>query len=281
MGKTRIVGLVLVLAGLAAAFWRVAADLVSAWLRDETYSHGLLMVPLALYVVWRQRADLEALPKRPSVAGLGVLAASLIALGAGAAHASPFLARLALLGSLAGIVALFWGVRHLKAVSFAFVLLLLGVPIPEAVFGRITFPLQMLAARFGEATLKALQIPVFRDGTLIVLANATLEVAEACSGIRSLVSLVALAAIWGYVSESPLWLRWLLAAASVPIAILANGVRVAGTGVAAHFMGPAAAQGFFHSFSGWLVFLVAVALLLALHRLALRLRPDRGGRPRC
>ena len=130
--------------------------------------------------------------------------------------------------------------------------------------------------RFGEAALTALQIPVFREGTFIVLAKATLEVAEACSGIRSLVSLVALAAIWGYVSESPLWLRWLLAAASVPIAIVANGIRVAGTGVAAHFCGPAAAQGFFHSFSGWLVFLVAVALLLGLHRLALRLRPAGG-----
>ena len=276
MGRARVVGLGLVVAGVAAAFWRVAADLVSAWMRDETYSHGLLMVPLAIYVVWLQRGDLARLTLRPSAAGLVLVAASLLALGTGVAHAEPFVARLALLGALAGTVAVFWSARHVKAVSFAFVLLLLAVPLPQALFGLITFPLQMLAARFGEVTLTALQIPVFRDGTMIVLANATLEVAEACSGIRSLVSLVALAAIWGYVSGSPLWLRWLLAAASVPIAIVANGVRVAGTGIAAHFMGPDAAQGFFHSFSGWLVFLVAVALLLGLHRLALRLRPAGG-----
>jgi len=276
MGKARIIGLTLVVAGLAAAFWRVAAGLVSVWMRDETYSHGLLMVPLAIYVVWRQREELARLPRRPSAAGLAVLAGSLLALGAGVSCAAPLVARLALLCALAGVVACFWSGRHVKAVSFAFVLLLLAIPLPEAVFARITPPLQMLAARFGEAALTALQIPVFREGTFIVLAKATLEVAEACSGIRSLVSLVALAAIWGYVSESPLWLRWLLAAASVPIAIVANGIRVAGTGVAAHFCGPAAAQGFFHSFSGWLVFLVAVALLLGLHRLALRLRPAGG-----
>lgn len=273
MTRQRAIGVALVVACIALAFWAVGAKLITDWANDENYSHGFLMVPLAAYVVWRQRAELEAIPAEPSVAGLVIILGSLLTLGAGRLGAELFLTRIALLGTLAGVVVFLWGFRHLRALAFAFLLLFLAIPIPAIIFNQITFPLQLLASRFGEASIAACQIPVLREGNVIILANTTLEVAEACSGIRSLVSLLALAAIWGYLSESPLWLRWLLAFAAVPIAIFANGIRVAGTGIAAHFVGAQAAEGFLHTFSGWIVFAVAGVLLLVVHRVALWLKP--------
>lgn len=273
MTKNRAIGSVLVLASIFLAFWEVGAKLLTDWGRDENYSHGFLMVPLAAYVIWRQRSALASIPIRPSAAGLVIIAFSLLTLGAGRLGAELFLTRMALIGTLAGSVVFLWGFSHLRALAFAFLLLLLAIPIPAIIFNQITFPLQLLASRFGEASIAVCQIPVLREGNVIILADTTLEVAEACSGIRSLVSLLALAAIWGYLSDSPTWLRWLLALASVPIAIFANGIRVAGTGIAAHFLGVEASQGFFHTFSGWLVFIVAGALLLLVHRAVLWIRP--------
>jgi exosortase D (VPLPA-CTERM-specific) len=274
MNKKHALAIALIFGSLAFAFWDVAAKLVTDWGRDENYSHGFLMVPLAAFVVWRERATLLSVPSSPSAWGLFIVAGSLLTLGAGRLGAELFLTRIALIGTLAGIVVFLWGFRLLRALAFPFLLLLLAIPIPAIIFNQITFPLQLLASKFGEASISACQIPVLREGNVIILANTTLEVAEACSGIRSLVSLLALAVIWGYLSESPMWLRWLLAAAAVPIAIFANGIRVAGTGIAAHALGPEAAEGFFHTFSGWLVFVVAGALLLVVHRAALWLRPS-------
>jgi exosortase D (VPLPA-CTERM-specific) len=187
-----------------------------------------------------------------------------------------FLTRLALLGTLGGTVMFVWGASHLKQLQLPFLLLALAIPIPAILFNQITFPLQLLASRFGEFTISACQIPVLREGNVITLATTSLEVVEACSGIRSLVSLVTMAVIWGYLTGSPSWLRWLLALSSVPIAIFANGIRVAGTGVAAHFIGAGAAEGFLHTFSGWLVFVVAGVLLLGVHRVARWLGPASG-----
>ena len=140
------------------------------------------------------------------------------------------------------------------------------VPIPAIVFNQIAFPLQLLASKGAEITLSALAIPVLREGNVIVLANTSLEVAEACSGIRSLISLVTLAIVFGYFSDTRVWARIVLALAAVPVAVAANAVRVAGTGIAAHYYGSAAAEGFFHSFSGWMLFVVAFVMLFAIQK---------------
>jgi exosortase D (VPLPA-CTERM-specific) len=252
----------------AVLFKDVVAKLVFDWGSDDNYSHGFLVVPVASYIVWRRRVRLAALPVRPSAAGLMIVLASLVTLVIGMIGAELFLTRLALLGTLVGTILFLWGGAHLQELRFPLLLLALTIPIPGIIFNQITFPLQLVASRFGEYAIAACQIPVLREGNVITLATTSLEVVEACSGIRSLVSLLTMALIWGYLTDSPLWLRGLLALASVPIAIFANGIRVAGTGVAAHFLGPAAAEGFFHTFSGWLVFLVAGVLLLGVYRLA-------------
>jgi exosortase D (VPLPA-CTERM-specific) len=273
MINKRAIVLALLAASFAFLFKDVLAKLVYDWGTDDNYSHGFLVVPLAAYVVWRCRAHLASLPVRPSMPGLVVVFVSLLTLVAGMIGAELFLTRFALLGTLGGTVMFVWGARHLKELRFPFLLLALAIPIPAIIFNQITFPLQLLASRFGEFTISACQIPVLREGNVIILATTSLEVVEACSGIRSLTSLLTMAVILGYLTESPSWLRWLLALSSVPIAIFANGIRVAGTGVAVHFVGPGAAEGFLHTFSGWLVFVVAGVLLLGVHRVGRWLGP--------
>ena len=273
MTKTRAVVLALLVASFAFLYKDVVAKLVIDWGADENYSHGFLVAPLAGIVVWRSRAAISALQVRPSSAGLLLIFVSLATLVVGTLGLDLLLPRLALLGTLAGSILFTCGRERLKKLGFPFLLLALAIPIPAIVFNQVTLPLQLFASRFGAAVISACQIPVLREGNVITLATMSLEVVEACSGIRSLVSLLTLAVIWGYLTDSPSWLRWLLAASAVPIAIFANGIRVAGTGVAAHFIGPAAADGFLHTFSGWMIFVVAGVLLLAVHRLATWLVP--------
>jgi exosortase D (VPLPA-CTERM-specific) len=279
MNRTRATVIALLGTCFAFLFRDVVAKLVRDWGADENYSHGFLVVPLAGYVVWRHRAVLTSLSTRPSMTGLLMVVVSLLTLVAGMLGAELFLTRVALLGALAGTILFVWSREHLKALRFPLLLLALAIPIPAIIFNQITFPLQLLASRFGELAISACQIPVLREGNVITLATTSLEVAEACSGIRSLVSLLTLAVIGGYLTESPMWIRWLLAASAVPIAIFANGIRVAGTGIAAHVFGPAAAEGFFHTFSGWLVFVVATLLLLIVHRVANWLGPASDAKP--
>jgi exosortase len=255
--------LVLVVLAGAWLYSSVAAGLVRDWVNDENYSHGFLIPPLAAYFVWERRARLRALQPRPSMLGLVLLLASLAMLVAGVLGAEFFLSRISLIGAIAGTVLFLAGREWLRVVAFPIAFLLLMVPIPAIVFNQIAFPLQLFASRFGVSAIQLCGVPVLREGNVIILANTSLEVAEACSGIRSLVSLLTLGIVYGYFADSRTWVRVAIAVSTVPIAIVANGLRVAGTGVLAHYVGPDAAQGFFHTFSGWLVFLSAFALVAA------------------
>ena len=138
MNKKHALAIALIFGSLAFAFWDVAAKLLTDWGRDENYSHGFLMVPLAAYVVWRERARLLSIPSRPSAWGLFIVAGSLLTLGAGRLGAELFLTRIALIGTLAGIVVFLWGFRLLRALAFPFLLLLLAIPIPAIIFNQIT-----------------------------------------------------------------------------------------------------------------------------------------------
>jgi exosortase A len=260
---SRLSVLVLLLAGVYL-YAPMARKLIRDWANDDNYSHGFFIVPLALFFAWERRGRLLQAARQPVALGLVVVIGSLGLLVAGTLGAELFLTRVSLIGTLGGTVLFLYGWAFLRALAFPLLFLLLMVPIPAIVFNQIAFPLQLVASRFGASALSACSIPVLREGNVIVLANTTLEVAEACSGIRSLVSLLTLALVYGYFMDSRWWVRAVVAISAVPIAIIANGLRVAGTGVAAHLYGPEAAQGFFHTFSGWLVFGVAFVMLLAL-----------------
>jgi exosortase len=265
--------------GFLILFSPVVAGLIGQWATDESYSHGFLIAPLAAWFAWERRARAMALPLQPSLWGLVAAVVSMLLLLAGVLAAELFLARLSLVTTLAAAVLFLCGWAHLRLMAFPLGFLLLMVPLPAILFNEVAFPLQLLASRFGEAALSALQIPVLREGNVIVLPETRLEVVEACSGIRSLFSLLAVGIVYGYFSDPRPPARVALALATLPIAIATNGLRVAGTGIAAHYYGAAAAEGFFHAFSGWLVFACAFALLLALGVALRRVAPvsDGGG----
>ena len=262
-------------AALAATYWSIGAGLIRQWGTDDNYSHGFLIVPLALFFAWQRRDRLVAVAPAPDWRGLLLVGGGLLLLATGVAGAELFLSRISVVPVLAGMVLFLLGRAHLRVLAFPIAFLALMVPLPAIVFNQIAFPLQLLASTAGEMTLRGLGVPVLREGNMLELAALRLEVAEACSGIRSLVALLAVALTCGQLGGYSTARLWLLALATAPVAVVANAARVAGTGVAAHYYGAAAAEGFLHTASGALVFVVALAGVAALDR-GLRLLPSVG-----
>ncbi len=253
----------------------IIVRLTQDWANDDNYSHGFLIVPLALYFAWERRARLARIVPAPTTLGLGVIVVGLTMLLGGLLGAELFLPRMSFIVVLVGGVLFLLGWRACRILALPLAFLLLMIPFPALIFNQVAFPLQLVASQFGETVLSTLGIPVLREGNVITLAHTTLEVAEACSGIRSLISLLTLGIVYGYFMDPRVGVRTTIALSTIPIAIIANGGRVAGTGVAAHYYGVAAAQGFFHTFSGWLVFAVAFGMLFAVTHLLIRLVPRR------
>jgi exosortase len=271
---------------LVVLYAPVATPLVRQWASDDDYTHGFLIVPLALYFVWGKREALTSLVVSPSFRGAGLLVLGLSMLAVGSVGAELFLQRTSLVVVLAGLVWLLLGTAFLRELAFPLAFLIFMVPLPAIVMNAVAFPLQLFAAQSATFCMQSAGIPVLREGNVIVLANTTLEVAEACSGIRSLQALLALGAVYGALTQRVAWKRWALLLLSIPIAIAANALRVAGTGFFAHFWGSEVANGFYHSFAGWIVFVVAFVLLLACGSLLSRVpdgpsagasRPDAAG----
>jgi len=256
------------------------AGLFRQWLNDPNFGHGSLVPLFSAFVIWKRRRLLACLPPKPSWVGLAVVIFSLVMLVAGVLGAELFLARSSFIFLLAGLVILFCGWEYFRALLFPWGCLFLMVPIPSIVFSQITLPLQLLASKLAGYALALLGVPVLRSGNIITLPAMSLEVAEACSGIRSLMSLITLAVIYGYFTESRLLLRGLLVVAAIPIAVAANGLRIVGTGLLVHYGNERLAEGFFHLFSGWLVFLMSLVMLWASDK-AMREVVERGkGRKR-
>jgi exosortase len=261
----RTTAMVCLLAGLVVLlYWPVIVPMAWQWYVDANSSHGFLVPLLAGYFVWERRQRLARLAPRPEWWGLGVLLLGLLMLLIGQIGAELFLQRSSLLVVIAGLVLLVGGRGALRISSFPIVFLIFMVPLPAIVLNTVAFPLQLFAAQAATTCLVALDIPVLREGNVLSLASTTLEVAEACSGIRSLMSLLALGTVYAYFGERVMWKRWVIVMAAIPVAIAANAFRVAGTGILAHYFGEEAAQGFYHDFSGWLVFVVAFLLLLGI-----------------
>ena len=273
--RDNFLALTLVASGVLLAFWPVITGLIDAWSTDDNYSHGFFIVPLAAYFAWERRAQFEHAEVRPSVTGLAVVALSMVLLVAGMLGAEYFLSRVALIGTIVGAVLFLGGWARLRVLLFPLAFLLLMVPLPALIFNKIAFPLQLLASHVGEYSISAMEIPILREGNVLILANATLEVAEACSGIRSLVSLFTLGLVFGYFADRRLWVRSVIALSAIPVAILANGLRVASAGVAAHNYGTEGVEGVFHDVSGWVVFVIAFLMMLAIQRLLLYFAPPR------
>jgi exosortase len=267
MGRRSVAAVAAVTVAVLGLYAETLVSLARQWASDDDFSHGFFVIPLAGYFLWERRQALREAPVTPSIAGLVLIVGSLLIFIAGRFGAELFLTRVSLLGVVAGTVVFLCGWRHLRIAMFPIAFLLLMIPLPAIVFNQITFPLQGVAARAGEAVIAAAGVPVLREGNILHVPGRALEVAEACSGIRSLMSLLMLAIVLGYFTERRTGARIAIALSAVPIAIIANAGRVAGTGLTAYWISPAAAEGFFHTFSGWLVFVVALLGLLAVQQI--------------
>lgn len=261
-------------------YWPTLVRLVSQWWHDPNFSHGFFVPLFSGYILWQERERLARILPRPSWSGLIFLIAGLGVLIVGRMGAELFLERSSLLLVLAGLILLFPGWNLFRAVLFPWAFLLMMIPIPTLVLNQITFPLQLLASRVAATVLPLFGVPVFREGNVINLAAMPLEVAEACSGIRSLMSLVTLAIIYGYLLEKRTWIRWVLAIAAVPITVLANDVRIVGTGLLVQYWDPQAAEGFFHASWGIITFIISLFMFYALHGFLRVAFPDTTGESR-
>jgi exosortase len=273
--RVELVALAGVLAAWVALYLRPFIDVAGIWFHDDNVSHSVLLLPIIGYLVWVRRGRLAETERRPSTFGLAIVVASLVVLLVGTAGVEFFLMRTSAIGVIVGSIVFLAGWQWLRILAFPILLSLLVIPLPPVLFNQITFPLQVLATKFGVFILQAFQIPVLREGNVIWLSHTTLEVTEACSGIRSLLSLFSLAVLYAYFTENNTLVRVVTTLASIPIAVLANGLRIAGTGLAAQYIGPDAATGFFHAFQGWAMFLVSLGMLMAVTTVVRRVtRPD-------
>lgn len=268
-GSTFIAALV------AAIYYKVIGKLVTDWWQIPDFSHGFLVPPFAAFLIWEKRAALVTTKPSPSWAGIALMMFAAIVLLLGTYGAELFLSRISLLMLVAGLVLYFGGRPFLHQLAFPLLILTLAIPLPSLILNQITFPLQIFASKVASALLPLFAVPVLREGNVIVLPLLKLEVAEACSGIRSLTSLFTMAVFYGYFMERSITRRIILAVASIPIAIAANAVRILGTGLSVQYWDPERAMGFFHEFSGWVIFLVSLTCLFTLHR-AMSLFPARG-----
>jgi exosortase len=252
---------------LVLLYYSVVARLVLQWINDPNFSHGFFVPAFSAFVIWDGRKRLATLPMQPSWWGTLMVALALSVLVLGVLGAELFLSRGSLVLLLGGLLIHFRGWVWFRALFFPWAFLFLMIPIPVIVFNQIAFPLQLLASQLASSTLALLGVPILREGNVINLPAMALEVVEACSGIRSLMSLGTLAIIYGYFLESRIWPRVLLALGAIPIAVAANALRIVGTGLLCQYWDPEKAMGFFHTFSGWLIFVISLFLLFGLHGL--------------
>jgi exosortase len=251
---------------LVGLYGGILRDLAWQWWDDPNYTHGFLVPLFSGFLVWQRRKELAALPPRGSWVGLPVLLAGVGTLLLGDLAAENFLMRSSLILVLAGLVLFHLGRDSFRLLAFPLLFLFFMIPLPATLFYAIAFPLQSLAARNAAWTLDRLGVPVLLDGNVIHLTRFSLGVAEACSGIRSLISLFSVAVGWAALTIPGIWGMAVFVAAVVPITILANVGRVVVTGLIAQWFGMDYAQGFFHTFSSWLVFVFAFVCLLGIHR---------------
>jgi exosortase len=255
-----IIGLLLV-----AVYFRIAGKLVFDWYDIPDYGHGFLVPLFSVYIMWDNRNVLRSTPIRQSWGGLPLVVLGLCTVILGVYGADLFLSRISFLVLLAGLIWTFLGRQMLRVLMFPLLTLLLAIPLPEIVFNKITFPLQLRSTQLASGILSMLGVPVLYEGNIIQLPVMKLEVAEACSGIRSLMSLFTLAIFYGYFLERGVKRRVILALASVPIAVAANAARIVGTGLCVQYWDPDKALGFFHEFSGWVIFVISLMLLYLVH----------------
>ncbi|HYA41286.1 MAG TPA: exosortase A [Syntrophobacteraceae bacterium] len=267
-------GLALSFILVAILYYKTLALLVNDWINLPDYSHGFLVPLISLYFVWERRKRL-AEPPVPSNWGLLLLASGLILFLFGRYAAEYFTQRISIIFVIGGIVMFLLGKDHLRSIAFPLAFLLLMVPLPSILIQKITFPLQLFVSRCAAESLSVLAVPVLLEGNYIHLPNVTLNVAEACSGIRFMISSVFVGTLFAYFTNKILWQRVLVVLFAVPLAIFANILRVLATAFFSYHYGARVAEGRFHELLGCILFLIAATAFYGLGVFLSRVFPDR------
>lgn len=261
--------LIILLSGL---YFSVASEMITTWDTDPAYSHGFLIPIVSVFLIWRKRNELSSLPIKSNIWGLSTLGFGCLLFLVGSIGAIFFLQGISLIVTLFGLLHLLFGVPVLRYLAFPVGFLIFMVPLPNIWLNAVSLPLQLFAAKTATFSLFNFGIPVLREGNIIVLSQMALEISEACSGLRSLEVLVALGTLYAYLTQESLWKRLTLILLSIPIAIGVNALRVSGTGMLIHYFGKAVAEDFYHYFSGWLLFVLAFAILVSCNMCLTKIR---------
>jgi exosortase len=254
---------------LVICYAPILTALVKNWNDDADMGHGFFVPIIAAYIAWLKRDEISNLTARPNWWGLVIVIYGGFQLYIATLGAELFLARTSFIISIIGMVLLLGGRQYLRVFAFPLFLLFFMVPIPAIIYNRITFPLQIYASEAADSVLGLMGYAVLREGNILELPSQRLSVVEACSGIRSLLSLSFLSLVYGYFFEKKTWVRVVLFLSTIPIAMIANAARVTLTGILSEIK-PELAEGFFHEFSGWVIFMIALAIMVGLHQLVIR-----------
>lgn len=237
------------------------------WNNDDNYSHGFLVPFIVGYLVWTKKEQLQKLQPKPSNQGLVMLLSGLLIYLIGTIGAEWFLKRSSLIIVLGGLILYLYGKDFFKTLLFPLIFLIFMIPLPAIIYKSIAFQLQLLVSIVSTKLIALAGIPIFRSGNIIEVSSGPLAVEEACSGMRSIMALLALSSLFAYITYKSKLKQWILVAFALPIAIVTNIIRVTATGILAHYFGRKVAEGILHDSFGWIVFVIAFILLFFLSKL--------------
>jgi len=249
-----------------ALYWRVALDLFNDWWTQPNLSQGLVIVPLALFIAWTQRTRVLKTRSSPATTGLALIAIACFLYVIGKVAAEFFLQRVSLVLVIAGAIWTFWGSARLRTLTFPLVLLAASIPLPAVVYNTAAAPLQLFASDMAANLAQALGVTVYRDGNVINLAYMSLGVEEACSGLNSLSAMLVAGVFLSFLLCRRATSRLSILVLSIPVAIVANIIRITGTAILADY-DDKFARGFYHALSGWLIFVIGFAVLYGITKL--------------
>ena len=263
--KKNIIQLIFLLLSFIFLFGQTVLKLANDWMLNDNYSHGILVPFITVYMIWQKKDELKKLPKKTNYNGLIVLFFGLLLFFIGNIGAELFITRTAIIITVAGICLLYLGWRVTAVIAMPLVYLMLMIPLPAVIWNKIAFPMQLFATELTTAIVHKIGIPLLREGNILYLPNMTFEVVDACSGLRSLTSLIALSGAFAYISKLNTINKWILFFTAIPIAIILNIFRLVSTTLMAEYISPRMAEGFLHDFSGYIVFIFALILIYALY----------------
>lgn len=253
--------IIVIAAVFSILYHHTIANLISDWATDPNFSHGFLVPFVALYMVWFKKNEIALIPSAPASTGLFVILLGMLIHIAGNVGAELFLMRLSMVVTISGIIIYGFGYKVFKSVLIPVAYLIIMIPIPAILWNKIAFPLQLFSASLSSEFIQLIGIPVFREGNILHLANTSLEVVDACSGLRSLTSLLALTGAFAFLAPLSTFKKWVLFFSAVPIAVAVNVIRLTITGAMAAWIGPETSQGFLHDMSGLIIFGAALILV--------------------